>query len=329
MLPGSLSNQWALLFSFGLLFFNTGLWSQEPIFTDIHEYVDNAQSSRIRLLYYHLVTCGPCKRMDREVLSDPEIRDYLSSNFELVSVYNLDSLTHVYRRKYNVSTNPCFLFLNQTGEVVHRLVGFIGKDEFWNECEKVRNGQGLSWMQSEFESGRRDPGFLAQYVAAMDKATLLDHSLVSEYFVSLSEKMMREPLHFSNLLRYGYYRRNQWVEYDSRVYRILKKSYHKNEFPEFREALRCRLLFSLYDHIRSLPQDAEIAALIEELINLENGEQIAIKDIDDGRYYRFIEERYPSYLLQYERLKRSGDRSGIEKLNQGYSGKPGFRPVKP
>lgn len=267
--------------------------------------------------------------MDREVLSDPWVREYLGANFELVSVYNLDSLTHVYRRRYNVSTNPCFLFLSPQGEVLHRLVGFLGKEDLLRECEQVLEGKGLSWMDGQYASGRRDPEFLADYIAARDHAALLDSAVILNYFTSLRERTLREPVHFSNLLRYGYTRDKIWIPYGSKWHLYLKKSYEKGDFPELREALRSRLLFTVYDHIKAHPDDIDISRFIEELTALENGQQNAIKDLDGGRYYRFIEDRYPSYTFQYERLLAKGDREGITALNERYSGKPAFRPIIP
>jgi thioredoxin-related protein len=125
-----------------LLIGSLGCFGQDEVFTDINHDEHLTKRSPVKLLYYHLPTCSPCKRMDRDVLSDPGVQRFLSDNFDCYSVFGLDSLTREYRRKYEVTTNPAFVFLDKNNKVIHRFVGYRNKERFVEDCQQVLPGSG-------------------------------------------------------------------------------------------------------------------------------------------------------------------------------------------
>lgn len=119
-----------------LMLGSLGACGQEELFTDIKHDEHLTKKSPVKLLYYHLPTCSPCKRMDRDVLSDPGVQKFLRDNFDCYSVFGLDSLTREYRRHYGVTTNPAFVFLDKDNKVIHRFVGYRGKERFIEDCKQ-------------------------------------------------------------------------------------------------------------------------------------------------------------------------------------------------
>ena len=102
--------------------------------------------------------CGWCKRMDRDVYSRREVREYLGSNFVTVKIdaessdparyeghsYTLRSLAGFFR----VTGYPTTLFLKSNGEHLVNVPGYVEADKFLLVLRYIGDGhldRGETW----------------------------------------------------------------------------------------------------------------------------------------------------------------------------------------
>lgn len=108
------------------------------------------KSQRPVLVDVYTDWCGWCKRMDRDVYSRPEIRDYLSSRFVTIRL-NAESndaaryegrawTSRSLASRFQVSGYPTTIFLRANGEHLANLPGYIEADRFLTLLRYVGDG---------------------------------------------------------------------------------------------------------------------------------------------------------------------------------------------
>lgn len=108
--------------------------------------------------------CGWCKRMDRDVYSRPEIRDYLARRFVVVRLdaESPDAATYEGRQhtgrslagRFRVSGYPTTIFLRESGEHLVNVPGYVPADRFLLLLRYV--GDGHMERGETFEAFVRD-----------------------------------------------------------------------------------------------------------------------------------------------------------------------------
>jgi thioredoxin-related protein len=109
-----------------------------------------AASHRPVLVDVYTDWCGWCKRMDRDVYSRPEIREYLSSRFVVVRLdaessdpASYEGRQHTMRSlagRFRVSGYPTTIFLRETGEHLVNVPGYVPADRFLMLLRYVGDG---------------------------------------------------------------------------------------------------------------------------------------------------------------------------------------------
>ena len=87
----------------------------------------------------YAVWCGPCKYMDENIFVKPNIINTFSKNFInfKVDVENFDGVN--ISLAYKVSSFPTYLFLDEKGEVIHRLEGVFTEEGLLEEAAFAMN----------------------------------------------------------------------------------------------------------------------------------------------------------------------------------------------
>ncbi len=109
------------------------------------------EQSKSILVDCYATWCGPCKAMDRDVFSLPEVAEYIAKHFIAIKIQmdktagddeNIKrwySDAYKIQRTYAVNSFPTYLFFDSTGEATHRAVGYMTGDKFITEGKKALN----------------------------------------------------------------------------------------------------------------------------------------------------------------------------------------------
>ncbi len=91
-----------------------------------------------KLIFVDVATswCGPCKKMEREVFTDPNVVKLFNETFVNLKV-NGDSSNN-FKKKYGVRSYPTLLFIDLSGNEVYKTVGGRDKVKFLELGEKVK-----------------------------------------------------------------------------------------------------------------------------------------------------------------------------------------------
>ncbi|MFN0197814.1 MAG: thioredoxin domain-containing protein [Planctomycetaceae bacterium] len=80
------------------------------------------------LVHFHATWCGPCQQMEQEVLKSTELSRVLAGQAILVKIDTDDNADLV--EKYQIESLPSDLFLNSSGQVISRYVGYQDKAKY-------------------------------------------------------------------------------------------------------------------------------------------------------------------------------------------------------
>ncbi|NNE28432.1 MAG: DUF255 domain-containing protein [Saprospiraceae bacterium] len=73
--------------------------------------------------------CLPCKMMDKDVFSDPDIGDFMNENFINYKIDAEKENGPVVAMVYQVQAYPTLLFVNSRGDIINKKVGAIYHSE--------------------------------------------------------------------------------------------------------------------------------------------------------------------------------------------------------
>jgi len=242
--------------------------------------------------------------MDKEVLSLESVQSYLDSNFVCFEVFGFDSIDNDFRKQYSVAGDPTFLFLNNKGHEIHRIVGYFDEISFLAECRKVNTSSNLSQLTKIYIDGEFNLEFFREYIHAKERARQVDSTLIYKYLNSIPDSNLLKREYFFDILNFGYYEGIWEQPVNSRYYCAIKQAYLKGLFEDLREEMRNRMIFSLNFELEALDQNSStFDILLNELKVLETGEPILLKDLNSNGYFALLEDRYPSFVMEYERAK--------------------------
>jgi len=80
-------------------------------------------------LEFYTTWCGPCKLFEREVLSSPEVYQYMNDNFINVKIDAESGEGPALAQRYLVTQYPTMYFLNPKGDILEAREGMPGGTE--------------------------------------------------------------------------------------------------------------------------------------------------------------------------------------------------------
>ena len=116
--------------------------------------------------------CAPCKKMDKEVFTRPEIANYFNQKFINVKYDMEGTQGDMLKDKYGVKVFPTYLFITPEGREVHRIVGAhtVGNEFF--DWSKMADTPGRSYadLEQRYRNGERNPAIMFEYMRALKMA---------------------------------------------------------------------------------------------------------------------------------------------------------------
>jgi thioredoxin-related protein len=156
------------LFPFGVMAQNKVIEFQT--FGNWQEVLDKAKEEKKTIFVDAYATwCGPCKKMDVDVYTDPKVAEYVSTNFIAIKLQmdqaknDPESIKSWYadatelQKKYQIEAMPTFLFLDAFGSIIYKGEGYRDVDAF------------LAFVKAANDPNENYPGKIAQYKSGLLK----------------------------------------------------------------------------------------------------------------------------------------------------------------
>jgi thioredoxin-related protein len=146
--------------------------------------------NKIIILDFYTEWCGPCKRMDKEVLVDTAISRLINTNFILLKVDAEKGYGIILSKKYNVTSYPTYVFLNSNATPIYKTNGFIPQKIFLTQLgyaiSESKEKIAIDKYDSLYIFNKYNTSFLYQYLCRRTKLKLDNSDLLDRYISLLS-----------------------------------------------------------------------------------------------------------------------------------------------
>ncbi|MBP7821467.1 MAG: thioredoxin family protein [Saprospiraceae bacterium] len=128
--------------------------------------------------------CGPCKMMSKNIFPDKEVGEYYNKNFINLKMDMEKGEGKMLAAKFTVKAYPTLLFIDPSGEVVHKFTGYQPIEEFI-ELGKAANdpSKRMSTLDLKYKEGDRSPDFLYEYAHMRLNAFDGSHIPIAEEYI--------------------------------------------------------------------------------------------------------------------------------------------------
>ena len=126
-----------------------------------------------KLIFFdaYAVWCGPCKMMAKNVFTKDSVADLFNQKFINVKFDMEKGEGITLKEKYNVVAYPTYLFINDEGKLIHKIVGSMSAKEFMQEADNALHpANTLFGLQKNFEASPKSEATAIAYLEGLDKA---------------------------------------------------------------------------------------------------------------------------------------------------------------
>ncbi len=176
---------------------------------DSLEWQDALQQAKAseKLIFMSAVTdwCEPCEEMQTYVFSDLEVSNFYNRNFINLQV-DVEQYPGVeLAEMYSIGVYPTFLYVNGTGEVVHRGCGAMDANEFLTLGNSALDeDQNLKYFETQFQSGDRSTNFVMNYLAVLEFACLDVERFAGDFLSTLNENQLTTEMGWAVFASYNW-----------------------------------------------------------------------------------------------------------------------------
>ncbi|TDO23964.1 thioredoxin family protein [Pedobacter duraquae] len=141
--------------------------------------------------------CGPCKTMDGEVFTLPEVAKIFNENFINFKLDAEKGIGPAILKKYGVSSYPTYLFVDSNGTLIYSMDGSMPPATFIqhakNAIRESTQEQTIAQLESIYPQHQRDKGFLYNYLNRLTRLKLPTTDLLDHYVTLLSPSEQADP----------------------------------------------------------------------------------------------------------------------------------------
>ena len=127
------------------------------------------------MMYFTGTGCSLCIKMEKLVFPVEEIHNFYNSSFINVEIFDdfkkPDSAIKQLQRKYGIVSQPTFIFIDSTGEVIHKS-GYKEKNDFLLVGQQAIGSDNYRGWISRFDNGEVEINTLKKFLAVEQKPIL-------------------------------------------------------------------------------------------------------------------------------------------------------------
>ena len=238
------------------------------------------------LLYFHFYGCGACLKMEKNAFADKQVITFFDQNYICLKLNTREGEGIEISKTYNVRINPAFIFLDEGGKILHRIVGVYQPDEFLAQARNaISPANSLSYSKEQYKKGNRDADFLFDYCYKLRDASELDSLVVNEYLETQSLNDLAKEKNLKFIYEFAIHRRQMYIAFDSRVYQFIKSN--RELFSPFFDPVQVdtRLMYITQSEVyRSIKMKDEAAfyKALEVLKTYDTGQEYNFKEMNGG-----------------------------------------------
>ena len=126
--------------------------------------------------------CGPCKRMAKNVFTNPSVGEFFNANFISMKIDMEEGMGLSFGREYPVSAYPTLFFMDDEGEVLKKQVGAMQAKELIQLAQMmVRNFDRSGDYAALYDEGNRDYDLVLNYIKSLNRASKPSLKITNEY----------------------------------------------------------------------------------------------------------------------------------------------------
>lgn len=211
------------------------------------------EENKIIFLDAYTTWCGPCKKMSRDVFPLSSVGNLYNEKFISIKMDMEKGDGANVAKRYNIRAFPTLMFVDGSGEVVHRVAGYQSEKRMLQLADDVANPlRQLAAMKAQYNKGKRDADFLYAYAYASKDAmeNRSYYKVAKEYLATQEDWASKQNMKFI-------------LDFVSRTDMEMFNYLIKNR-SEFNQAFGPREVTAKVEKL--------ISVRIDQLLSLKNGE---------------------------------------------------------
>jgi len=272
-------------------------------------------------LYFHYDGCGACKKMEKTAFVDKKVIDFYNSHLICFEVNTLKGEGIETNKIYQVKLHPTYLFLDEKGNIIHKIVGTFSPEEFLMQGQDALiSTKTLAYFKQQYDQGNRNPDFLIEYCYKLRDARELDSLKINEYVKTQTVNDFRKEKNIKFIYEFAIYQGTKCIPFESPGYNFM--NLNKELFTSYfdLEQVNTRLMFlildAVYYSIESKDKNTFDIA-IDALKKYDLGKEYNFKEMD-GRTTMWTTSKSLVLLAEMAFYKKIGDSNNYDKKQNLY-----------
>lgn len=162
-----------------------------------------SKENKIIFLDAYTTWCGPCKWMSANVMTLPEVGEFFNENFVNVKMDMEKGEGITLAKNYKVGAYPTLAFIDGNGDMVWRVAGALGAEEFVALGKKILAGvEPVQKMYDKYDSGNYDKEFLYDYLIHTSEVAMQSGDALDKYAKMMKPSDLANDQDFDVFVRF-------------------------------------------------------------------------------------------------------------------------------